>query len=122
MSTAVIIVVLVVVVVFSIKSYMKKLAGGCCGAGGDQVKRIKPRDGDKNSYPCLKRVRIGGMTCKNCAIRVENAFNSREGFMAKVDLSKKTADVYMKNPADSSIIEEIVDRAGYDVLSIETIE
>lgn len=122
MSTAVIIVVLVVIVVFSVKSYMKKLAGGCCGAGGDRVNRIKPRDGDKNSYPCLKRVRIGGMTCKNCAIRVENAFNSREGFMAKVDLSKKTADVYMKNPADSSIIEEIVDRAGYDVLSIETIE
>lgn len=122
MATAIIIIALIVIVIFSVKSYMKKLSSGCCGAGGDTVKKIKPSDSNINSYPCLKRAHIGGMTCKNCAIRVENAFNSREGFMAKVDFSKKTADIYMKNPADSSIIEDIVRRAGYDVSSIETIK
>lgn len=122
MATAVIIILLIVIVIFSVKSYMKKLASGCCGAGGDSVKRIKPADGDINNYPCLKRVKIGGMTCKNCALRVENAFNGREGYMAKVNLSKKEADIYMKNPADNSILEDIVKRAGYEVLSVETIK
>lgn len=122
MATAVIIILLIVIVIFSVKSYMKKLASGCCGAGGDSVKRIKPADGDTNNYPCLKRVKIGGMTCKNCALRVENAFNCREGYMAKVNLSKKEADIYMKNPADNSILEDIVKRAGYEVLSVETIK
>ena len=62
------------------------------------------------------------MTCKNCARRVENAFNGRDGFMAKVDLSKNTADIYMKQPEDDGVLEDIVRRAGYEVLSIETIK
>ena len=122
MGTAVIIVILIVIVIFSVKSYMKKLASGCCGAGEDKVKKIKPEDSDIKNYPCHKKVRIGGMTCKNCAARVENAFNSRDGFYAKVDLSKKTADVYMKNPADTALIADIVRRSGYEVLGVETIE
>jgi len=28
----------------------------------------------------------------------------------------------MKNPADNSILEDIVKRAGYEVLSVETIK
>ena len=45
MGTAVIIVILIVIVIFSVKSYMKKLASGCCGAGEDKVKKIKPAVG-----------------------------------------------------------------------------
>lgn len=120
MGTAIVIILLIVIVTVSVKSYMKKLSSGCCGAGGDVVKRIKPQ-GDTGDYPCLKRVKISGMTCRNCAVRVENAFNGREGYYAKVDLSKKTADVYMKNPADNSIIEDIVRRAGYEAVAVEEI-
>ena len=122
MATAIIVTALLLVMIFSIKSYSRKLSSGCCGAGGVTVKRIKPSDGNISSYPYFRRAKIGGMTCKNCARRVENAFNGRDGFMAKVDLSKNTADIYMKQPEDDGVLEDIVRRAGYEVLSIETIK
>lgn len=37
MGTVVLGILLVAVAVIAIKSYMKKLSGGCCGSGGDAV-------------------------------------------------------------------------------------
>ena len=89
LPTAVICLVLLMIVVFSVRSYLKKLKSGCFGAGGDEVKRIRPADRDASHYSYARLVRIEGMHCQNCARRVENAFNSQEGFYAKVDLAKK---------------------------------
>ena len=118
-STVVIVLLLVLVVVFSVRSYLKKLQRGCCGAGGDVVKAIKPADRDPAHYPYARLVRVEGMHCQNCARRVENAFNSREGFWAKVDLGKGTALVRFKRQASDEELKQVVRRLGYRPGAVE---
>ena len=118
-STILICAVLAVICVFSVRSYIKKLKNGCCGAGGDWVRRIRPADREVAHYPYTYRLKIEGMSCKNCAIRIENAFNEQEGFYAKVDLGKKSALIRLKVPAAEEMLEQTVSRAGYRVTELE---
>ncbi|SCJ56739.1 copper exporting ATPase [uncultured Clostridium sp.] len=118
-STILICIVLAVICVFSVRGYIKKLKNGCCGAGGDEVRRIRPVDREIAHYPYTYRLKIDGMSCKNCAIRIENAFNEQNGFYAKVDLGKKSAIIRMKAPAPEQILEQTVSRAGYRVMELE---
>ena len=121
-STGIVIIVLLIIVIFSIKSYCKKISSGCCGVGDGSVKKIKPKDMDLENYPYEKIAYISGMTCKNCAARVENAFNSNDGFYARVSLSEKTADVHMKKQVDDSMIREIIRFSGYTAERVERLK
>lgn len=97
MSTAVICILLIVICVFGIKSYLKRLTSGCCGSSGEKaVKRIKVKDRDLSHYPHQCILKVDGMSCGNCAIRVENALNAMEGVWARVNLESGEASVYMK--------------------------
>lgn len=40
MATGIIIALLIAICITAIKSYLKKLAHGCCGAGGDDEKTV----------------------------------------------------------------------------------
>ena len=119
LGTIVICVVLAIICVIAVISYVKKLKNGCCGAQGDEVKRIKPKDKDISHYAYLKRVAIEGMHCKNCALRVENAFNERDDCYASVNLKQNCAIIRSKNQLDDMEIRRTVERAGYDVKAIE---
>ena len=44
-------IILIAFAVLVIKSYAKKLAAGCCGAGGDTAKKVKVADKNKAHYP-----------------------------------------------------------------------
>ena len=115
MTTGIIVVILVVICVFSIKSYAKKVSSGCCGTdAGDRKIRVK----DKNvkNYPYVVRLKIEGMTCKNCKTRVENAFNCQSDFWAKVDLKNNVATVMTKRPVSVSELEKVVEHMGYTVV------
>ena len=101
------------------KAHLKKLKTGCCGSGGDEVKRVRPVDRDRSHYPCAKVVRIEGMHCQNCARRVENAFNAKEGFYAKVDLGKKTALVRSKREVPDEELKQVVRSLGYSPVAVE---
>jgi copper chaperone CopZ len=85
----------VFICIFSIKSYAKKLANGCCG-GGDVEKKIKVKDKNKADYPFCVEIAVDGMTCGHCKTRVENALNSESGVWAEVDLKRKSVTVRMK--------------------------
>ncbi len=117
-ATIVICVVLAVICVYAVVSYRKKLKNGCCGSGGDTVKKIRPRDNNTDHYPHKAVVYINGMTCENCAARVENAFNAKEGFYAKVNLRKKCADVWCMNEPDDKDMRQTVMRSGYTPMQI----
>ena len=58
LPTVLICLALLLIVVFSVRSYLKKLKTGCCGSGGDQVKRVRPGDRDVSHYPYAKAVRV----------------------------------------------------------------
>lgn len=122
MATAVICIILVVICIFSVKGYLKKLHNGCCGAGGDSVKKNGAEDKDISHYPYQYTLSIEGMTCKNCASRIENAFHAQEGYYAKVNLKKKEAVVHAKKAADEFDLKQIVTRAGYEVTNVKAAE
>lgn len=120
MATAIIVVILVLICIFSLKSYLKKLRGGCCGAGGDgPEKKVKVADRNKEHYPYQATAEIDGMVCGNCATRVENALNSMDGVWAKVDLSKKQAAILSKQLLDEQEVRSAVRGQGYTVIKFE---
>lgn len=119
MATAVIVLILIVICVFAVKSYLKKLAHGCCGAGGGEEKPIKVQDKNPDHYPCRTEVKIEGMTCSHCKMRVENAFNAEEGVWAEVDLKQGTALVRSREPFEERALCRLVARAGYRVTAID---
>ena len=45
------------------------------------MKKVKVKDKDPSHYPYEKILKIDGMTCGNCANRVENASIIWTGFM-----------------------------------------
>lgn len=120
MATGIICVILIVICVFGVKSYIGRLSHGCCGGSSDTVKREKPLDSDISHYPFRYILEIDGMTCKNCAARIENAFNQEESgnFYARVSLGKRTAVVHTKQETPEGELRRIVSRAGYSVVRL----
>ena len=116
MSNLIVIVVLLLIVAWAVKESAKHLhgEGGCCGGGGDEVKHVKPQDTNVNDYDHVYRMDIEGMHCKNCAMRIENAFNEQPDCMAKVDLAGKFARIYTKKPVEEVVLKQTVWRAGYE--------
>ena len=118
-STAVICVILAVICIFSVKKYRKKLTSGCCGAGGEgTVKKRRVSDRNKAHYPYTKILKIDGMSCGNCANRVENALNALDGVWASVDLGSQEALVRMKQPTDPELLKNAVRKQGYSVIRL----
>ncbi len=116
MGTAVILLVLLTICIFAVKSSLKRLRGGCCGGGSDMERRQPPLDGDRSHYFYEYTLSVGGMTCKNCAAHVENAFHRQEGFWAKADLRGKRVSVLTKEPKEEADLCRIVTQAGYEFL------
>ena len=56
---------------------------------------------------------IEGMTCQNCAKRVENALNAIDGVWAEVDLKQKRAKVRQKEQIPVEKLCAAVEKAGY---------
>lgn len=110
MSTIIICAILVVICFFGIRSSMKRVSNGCCGTG-DDVKKVKAEDTDVSHYPYHFEVEVEGMTCSQCKKRVENAFNEKKGFYAKVNLKQKKAQVYAKEQISTQEIQVSSDAA-----------
>lgn len=122
MTTGIICLVLIVVCVLGIKSYVKRLSSGCCGAGGDKKeKKVKVEDRDVDHYPFTAAVKVDGMTCGNCLRWVENALNRLEGVWASGELSGGIITVRMKQEIEEDRIRQAVREAGYCVLSVKKI-
>lgn len=119
MGTIIICILILLLAVFSIKSYCKKLSQGCCGAEGDGTeKRLCKKKTAQQADWYTFELGIEGMVCKNCAIRVENAFNRLDDVWAKVNLSNHTALVQTKEKLPETQLRAIVREAGYRVTSI----
>ncbi len=113
MSTAIICGILIVICYFGIRSTIKRAKYGCCGSGGSEVRKMKGADKNISHYPYTRTLEVEGMTWSNCKQRVENAFNSREGLYASVDLKKNLAVIHMKEQIQEDELKEMVRKAGY---------
>lgn len=60
-----------------------------------------------------KTIRIEGMSCKHCAMRVEKALNALEGVNATVNLAESTATVESVAEVDVETLAVAVTKAGY---------
>lgn len=120
MGTGFVCAILIIICFIAVRSYMKKLAHGCCGSNGDSIKKVKVKDREKSHYRYKKQVQIDGMMCQNCSNRIENAFHTLEGYYAKVDLSKGQLTLLCKQDISDEKIKRIVKKAGYlatDIIS-----
>ena len=90
------------------------MSSGCCGSG-DTLRRKPVKDRNKKHYPFVATLKIGGMSCGNCAIHVENALNELEGVWTKVNLNKQTATVLMKSEVSDDQLTRLISAAGYKV-------
>ncbi|WP_022933071.1 heavy-metal-associated domain-containing protein [Treponema bryantii] len=119
MGTAIVIFVLAIIVVCAILSIRKRIKYGsaCCGTHDAAPKKIKVKDKNKAHYPYTYNLNVDGMHCSNCARRVENALNSKDGVWAKVNLEKKSVLVRAKNSLEESELSKIISDTGYTVIS-----
>ena len=92
----------------------------CCGDIAGKVRRTGPADHKRSHYGFRAEAEITGMTCDNCAARVENALNSLEGIWASVRIDTGKARILSKETVDERKIREAVRGAGYGVGKLKT--
>ena len=117
MAEGILIIMLVMAAAWAVYRTVKRMrrGGGCCGGHEATEKKRTVRDRNKSHYPYEVELRIEGMTCENCARRLENALNALEGTWAKVDISSHRARVRLKMPPEETAIRRTVSDAGYIV-------
>ena len=116
MEDYIIIGIILCITVLSLLRAKKHFKGGCCSSGSNTIRDKKTLSAPKIGE---KIMRIEGMHCENCAIRVENALNRLDGVLCRVNLKKKLATVsYSKEVADE-VLKETVEKIGYTVASIQ---
>ena len=120
MGTAIVIFVLAIIVVCAILSIRKRIKYGssCCGGHDAAPKKIKVKDKNKAHYPYSYTLNVDGMHCSNCAHRVENALNSKEGVWATVKLENNTVLVRSKKQLEWTEISKIISDAGYTLIEL----
>lgn len=67
-----------------------------------------------------KALIIEGMSCNHCKMRVEKALSEVSGISGvTVDLASKTATVELAQEIEDSVLINVVDDAGYDLIEIQ---
>ena len=95
-------------VVYSVKHFKGK--SGCCG-GGD----YKPKKKRLSGVKYKKSFSVGGMHCKHCKYRVEEAVNDIKGISAKVNLKKSILTVSYTEDVSDEIIKARLEKLGYSI-------
>ena len=118
LATGIIISVLIVVCLIAVRTYVKKLAHGCCGVDGDKERKIA-ETADLSDCKYRYTVKIGGMTCKNCAVRIENTFNRQNDVFAQADYKSSIAEISAKEALPEIVVRQRIVGLGYSVEEIK---
>ncbi|MBR1707854.1 MAG: cation transporter [Clostridia bacterium] len=115
MGNGIIILLLLALGAFAIVKTVRKMSkgSGCCGEHEQTPEKVRVADRNKAHYPFCVEAEIGGMTCTNCARRVENALNAEDGVYASVNYDKKSVQIYSKQEMNMDHLREIIREAGY---------
>lgn len=71
---------------------------------------------NKDNYAYSQTFKISGMTCSNCAKRIENELNELDGVWADVNFESASAEVRAKSEINTDTICGIVARLGYSAV------
>ncbi|MBR7161957.1 MAG: cation transporter [Clostridia bacterium] len=109
MGNYIIIFVIAVILSFAVFSTAKhfKGEGGCCGGSAYQPKKKK-----LSGVKYQKIFKIGGLHCKNCKNRVEEAVNDIRGIAGKVDLKSIVTDVFDFDDIQNAMDKSVADKAN----------
>lgn len=120
MVDALLVVAIVVAVVAAVVVARRRARQGsaCCGEREAAPARVRVRDRNASHYPYQTELKIGGMTCETCAIKVENALNGLPGTWASVNIGSHAARVRTKDAPDVDALRTAVREAGYVVTSV----
>jgi copper chaperone CopZ len=120
-GTIAVIAILAVVVVLAVLGIIKRIKYGssCCGEKDAAPAKVKVKDKNKSHYPFAYTLDVDGMHCSGCVRKIENEFNSRDGFWAKANLEKKQVNLLSKSELERAQAAEIVSKAGFTMLSIK---
>ena len=120
MGTIAILFVLTIIVVCAILNTRKRIKYGsaCCGTHDAAPKKIKVKDKNKAHYPYTYTLTVDGMHCSNCARRVENALNAKEGVWASVKLENNTVLVRSKSQLEWAELSKTISDAGYTLIEL----
>ena len=117
MVDVIIIAVVAVLLAFAAKGSMRHFRGegGCCGGGKPVRTASRKLDG-----PVMARrdIRIEGMHCANCGIRVKNVLEAMDGVSAEVDFKSGIAHVALDRSVEDYELRNAVAKAGYKVKEI----
>ena len=108
-----ILLVIFVAAIFRIKKHFK--GGGCCSGGSNTIRDKKSLNAPKIGE---KVMRIEGMHCEKCEIRVHNALNRLDGVACKVSWKKKKATVAYSAEVSDELLKITVEKMGYQVTNI----
>lgn len=111
-STFIICTILIIIIVIGLRSTKKRATSGCCG-GSENVKKVKVKDKNKSHYPYKNVLKVYDIHCQNCVHTIENAFNSQEGYYAKVNTDNNTVTILSKQEHSADEYIEIISKVGY---------
>lgn len=83
--------------------------------------RVPVRDRRKGHYPYRTYVRVEGMNCAKCALKVENSLNRLPDTWATARPGDKRVLVRTKQPFREEPVRRAIEEAGYTVLGWEPI-
>lgn len=117
---AVIVLVAVVRLVGTAKGTRDCCSGAKKGASGAAAKSypaVEVADTDESHYPYAAELEVGGMSCEHCVSAVTNALDSLDGVWATVELAGSRAHVRSKRPVSQDACREVIESAGYRLVS-----
>ena len=62
------------------------------------------------------------MSCQNCQMRVENAFNKLDGYYMQVNLQENKGILLTKQEISKEKIQEIIKDAGYKAIDVKQLK
>lgn len=112
LPTIIICVILVIIICIGIRSTKKRATSGCCGSS-ETVKKIRIKDKNKEHYPYKVVLKVYDIHCQNCVHTIENAFNTQEGYYAKVNTDSNTVTILSKQNHTAGELIQALSNVGY---------
>ena len=112
LPTIIICVILVIIICIGIRSTKKRATSGCCSSSGT-VKKVRVKDKNKDHYPYKTVLKVYDIHCQNCVHTIENAFNSQDGFYAKVNTEDNTVTILSKQKHPTDKLIDTLSNVGY---------